>query len=376
MEIVWFKNDHEQRNDLLRFGFMRLHHLGNLRYIEYPQRRCTSFGFSEEVARHEHRHTSLILISDGSRRVRCLIDSEDSFFCMCPLVAEVDCYLCSGYNSDFFEKMQFIVPYSWQTEPEICFYRERAAELIRKWGTYFGRVRKFVPIAPNMWSKQPVPFLRQKALNLKYRLNSKISQKLYWQNAFLEYELRFSELQQMRTQPLLYDVVLLDTLWGWPRHRLNLHRKLKSISDRYRVHSRLNWSEPVPFDGSNANPLDSTQFPVETNAVGDYEAMLASSRLAVFATGFHWGWRSVMSLALMIGLPVYMDRPILEPWFSLNEFVMLWNSDGDWRDIEKHLAFVTESEWERIKRHNQARYDRVMSPERVAEYVISTALSQ
>jgi hypothetical protein len=376
MEVFWFKNNHEQRNDLLRFGFMRLHHRGDITYREYPYKHCTLFGFSETVSQHEHRHTSLILIRDGYRQVRCLIDSEDSFFSMCPLVAEVDCYLCAGYNSEFFEKKRLFTPYSWQTESETRYYRERADELIQRWGGHFGCVRRFIPIAPSMWSQQPVPFLKQKLRNIKFRMSSTVSQTLYWKNSLLEYEYRYSELLRLRNRPLLYDVVLLDTLWGWPRHRLNLHRKLKNISNHYQIHSRLNWTDPVPYDGSDINPVDPKEFPVETNAIGNYEEMLASSRLAVFATGFHWGWRSVMSLALMIGLPVYMDRSVLEPWFSINEFTILWNDDGDWRDLEAHLASVTESEWERIKKHNQARYDSVMRPERVAEYVLSTALNQ
>jgi hypothetical protein len=375
MEVIWFKNNHEQRNDLLRYGFMRIHHRGDIEYSEYPQTDCTKFGFSEEVARHEHRHTSLILIRDGVRQIRCLVDSEDSFFCMCPLVADVDCYFCAGYNSEIFERKKFIEPYSWQTDSDIRYYKEKADELIRKWGAYFGSVRKFVPIAPSMWSKRPIPPIKQKYRNIRYKIHSNCSQTLYWENAYLEYEVRYAELLQLRNQALLYDVVLLDTLWGWPRHRLNLHRKLKSISNRYRIHSRLNWSDPVPYDGSNIDPLDSMEFPIETKAIGDYETMLASSRLAVFATGFHWGWRSIMSLALMIGLPVYMDRPILEPWFSLDAFTILWNGDGDWSALEKNLASVTESEWGRIKKHNQAQYDTVMKPERVAEYVISTAMN-
>jgi hypothetical protein len=374
MEVIWFKNNHEQRNDLLRYGFMKLHHRGDIEYREYPQIFCSNFGFSEATARHEHRHTSIMTLRDGARRVRCLVDSEDSFFWMCPLIADVDCYLCAGYNSEFFGKKELFAPYPWQTELEVRYYRERANELIVNWGSYFGRVRKFIPIAPNMWSKNQVSLLQQKYRNIRYKLHSTLSQELYWQNAFVEFESRYLELLELRNRPLLYDVVLLDTLWGWPRHRLDLHRKLQNISNRYRIHSALNWKDPVPYDGSDLNPLNREEFPVQTNPIDDYEIMLASSRLAVLATGFHWGWRSIMSLALMIGLPVYMDRVVLEPWFDLNEFNILWNSDGSWCDTEKHLASVNESEWARIKKHNQSQYDNVMSPERVAEHVISTAL--
>ncbi len=374
MEVTWFANPHEQRNDLLRFGFMRLHRQRKLAYREYPLDACVRFGFSEAVARHEHRHTSVVLICDGGRQVRCLIDSEDSLFWMCPLIAEVDRYFCAGYSAEVFERKQPLTPYAWQTEPEVRFYLDRAHELIDKWGSYFGIVRKFVPIAPSMSRRQPVPFLTQKKRNLKFRAHSLWSDALSWDGRCLDYEDRYRELLGFRHRPLLYDVVLLDTLWGWPRHRLKLHRQLQSISDRYRIHSRLNWSEPVPFDGSAERPLDQVDFPIVTQPIGDYETMMASSRLAVLATGFHWGWRGIMAFALMVGLPVYMDRPVLEPWFGLDEFVMFWNDDGDWTDLECRLRDITDARWNEIKVHNQHRYDQVMSPERVAEYVIETAL--
>jgi hypothetical protein len=169
--------------------------------------------------------------------------------------------------------------------------------------------------------------------------------------------------------------VLLDTLWGWPRHRLALHRRLQSISGHYRVHSRLNWSEPVPYDGSAENPLNPADFPVATEPIDDYESMLAASRVAVLATGFHWGWRAIMAFALMVGLPVYMDRPLFEPWFSLDDFVMFWNTDGAWNDLEQHLDATTEPRWNEIRLHNQSQYDRAMDPERVANYVLMTALN-
>lgn len=38
--------------------------------------------------------------------------------------------------------------------------------------------------------------------------------------------------------------------------------------------------------------------PIEAN----YEQLLASSRLGVFATGFHYGWRTIVTFAWAVGL--------------------------------------------------------------------------
>jgi hypothetical protein len=101
--------------------------------------------------------------------------------------------------------------------------------------------------------------------------------------------------------------------------------------------------------------------------------MLASSRLAVFATGYHWGWRNIMTLALYWGLPIYMDQPLLEPYFNFSEFKVFYNDD-QWQSIERYLQEIDEPIWQRIKTHNQAVYDRYLLPEKVAQYVLDTVV--
>jgi hypothetical protein len=39
-----------------------------------------------------------------------------------------------------------------------------------------------------------------------------------------------------------------------------------------------------------------------------------------------------MSLALLIGLRIYKDKVVLEPWFNLNNFEIRWTKNGDWCD--------------------------------------------
>lgn len=102
--------------------------------------------------------------------------------------------------------------------------------------------------------------------------------------------------------------------------------------------------------------------------------MLASSRLAVFPSGFHWGWRNIMTLALMWRLPILTHRLFLEPWFSMDRFILHWNDDGDWLKLGDALDQVSDAEPVRIATHNQSAFDALLSPEKVAEYFLGAAL--
>jgi hypothetical protein len=372
-KVTWFRNRHEHRNDMLRFGMMRLHRAGEIDYRELPLARCVEFGFPPAVADHEHRHTSVLAVGDSRTALRCVVDSEDSFFFVSPIIDAADVYFCAGYNTDFFVNRSLSCGYDWQTPQEIGRYLERSAELIERFGDQFSIVRKFVPISPHMAPRRAPGFLARKARNLRHRAHRLVSDQLYTRSKFDDFEARYAELLALRDVPLRYDVVLSDTLWGWPRHRLALHRRLASAGRHYRIHAELRWSEPNDWDGSAACPMANTDFPVRTGAVVDYESMLAASRLAVFASGFHWGWRSVMTLALMVGLPVYADRPRLEPWFSLDEFEIFKNESDDWPELETHLESLDEAGRAEIKRRNQACFDRFMSPEAQARYLLSVA---
>ena len=80
LRVKWFKHSHEQRNYWLRFGLMRLHVLGQIHYEEWPLEACVAAGYDHAVATHTHRHTSVILVESKGQCVRCIVDSEDSFF--------------------------------------------------------------------------------------------------------------------------------------------------------------------------------------------------------------------------------------------------------------------------------------------------------
>ncbi len=376
INVKWFNNSHEHRNYWLRYGFMRLCRQGRLSYEEHPLAACVNSGFDAAVAAHEHRHTSVVSIEQGTQRVRCVVDSEDSFFYMSPLVRYADCYFCSGYNRRFFTQGTFIPPYAWQEPSEVEFYVRRARELVDDYGRHFGRVRPFVPICPDLNLKTSPGAAELKLRNAYDKFLRRVSSKTSWFFTFVDFERRHRKLLNLRKAPLRYDIVAQDTLWGWPRHRYSLHIQLRALAESGRtVHARLRWSDPVPMDGSDRRPVAAADFPFETGHVGDFESMLASSRLAVFATGFHWGWRSIMALALMWGLPVHADRLLLEPWFDMREFAMTWNDGPDWAGIRGALDAVTDEEHARIGERNRAAFDALLAPEKVAEYVLRTALA-
>ena len=294
---------------------------------------------------------------------------------MSHLIREVDAYFCAGYNADFFEKRRFLPPYGWLKPRDTAFYEQRARDLINAFADCFGRVRPFVPIGPSM-SQIPIGWLQQKYRNADHKVRLSLGAAPSWQFKYQDFEFRYQSLLAYRAAPLLYDVVLWDTLWGWPRHRYALHQRLGSLAGRYAIHARLDWSEPSIHDGSAGELLDRTPFPLTTGHINDYERMLASSRLAIFATGFHWGWRNIMMVALLFGLPVWTDRLLLEPWFDMSMFEIRWNDTEDWHGLEEHLNAITEDDWQRIRVHNQRAYDKVMAPEKVAQYFIATAIGR
>lgn len=375
MKVIWFRHADEHRNDLLRFGLMRLARKREIDYLELSLADCVAYGFPARVAQENPHHASVVAVQDGDRIVRCVVDSEDSFYWLSKHVADCDRFFCAGYNADFFKRRTFAGKLAWQRDDEVSFYKSRSAELIATYGRYFDNVRPFVPIGPSLGHSASRSFVRQKAANLRFRIGSRLTEGRYWTPDLEAYETRYAHLTEGRRAQLRHDVTLLDTLWGWPRHRVALHRKLadlgKSGAD---IHARLTWADPVPFDGSDEAPEDRVAFPMETGVVTDYEAMLASSRLGVFATGFHWGWRSIMSLAMMFGVPVLMDKPLLQPWFDLTALDVQFNHDDHWDIVGPTLASISDHEWRERKRRNAEAYDQLMSPEAVAKYFLRAAV--
>lgn len=365
-EIIWFQNNHEHRNHLLLHGVMKLHKAGQIRFVYKSGQELEKFVNSPKLRDHVHRHTSFFLFRNQGKQLRVLVDSEDSFAQFCPLIEEADIYFTAAYNTRFFKNKQFLEPYHWQTKEEVEVYEKGAEELIRQYGAHFDKARKFVPIGPNSGHPVQKTYLAKKIQNAKDKYHRHFTTQLYWEPQYEMFEARNNYLKSLRKTNLEYDIVLHDTLWGWPEHRYRLHQELKRLSGKYKIHSVLKW-----HDSGEANPLDKQEFPIISRPIeGNYEEMLASSRLAVFATGFHWGWRNIMTLAFYWGLPVLMDEPLFEPYFEMKEFQYFSHQTGEWKEIETILGQIDKTAWDSIKAHNQMIYDQFMLPEKVAKYVV------
>ena len=375
-KVYWFRHPHEHRNNLLRFGLMRLHYSGKIQYIEKSLQDMVNYGFGTQITEDPYLwHKSFLLVKRKGQSVRCMVDNEDSFVFVSELIKEVDVYFCAGYNSDLFEHKTFVNPYKWQDDIDLKWYRENLQNKIDKLGKEFYKIKKYIPIAPNLNVGNPPSAFRQKLANIEHRVRKAMDIGYNFSHDYTNFEKRYAQLLGLRNNELKHDIVLNDSLWGWPEHRINLHLKLQELKQKgYDIHSIIKWSEPMVFDGSIEKSIENKGFPLQTGGtIQNYEAMLSESRIAVFACGFHWGWRSILVFSLLTGIPVLTDRLLTEPYFDMSEFKIWQIEDHSWNSIEGYLKAISADDWNDIKRHNQKIYDKYMSPETVADYFIKTA---
>jgi hypothetical protein len=231
-----------------------------------------------------------------------------------------------------------------------------------------------VPIGPELESEAPLSPSRQRLHNLRYRIRKAFTRTIDWLPQYERFEKRWDKLHELRTLEPRYDVVLKDSLWGWPHHRMALYRKLAALSGTFEIRAELHYREPEAYElGDHLSP-DPANFPFKTGAgiTGDYEEMLAASRLGVFATGFHWGCRNIVTLAWFLGLPVYMDKPLFEAIYDFSDFKLFYNETDSWSQMEEHLKNLsTPAEKEKY----QAVFDRIASPEAAARHILSTVFN-
>jgi len=367
IKIVWFKNRHEQRLNWLKFGLMQLHKQNKVIFYEKNNDLIKHETVSDDIKNHVHRHSVIIKYINNDISKFILVDAEDSFFQISSLIKDVDLYFCCSYNSDFFVKKKTNFQLKWQEIDDVVFYKESSESLIKEFGDSFSKVKKLIPIPPSLdLIEEDKNLVFQKFKNLYNKVYRSIFNSNSWSEAYKMFDKRYNILLSYRTTPTEYDVVLLDSLWGWPKHRIVLHEQLQLLNNRFKILSELRYVK-----NDQTTQIDPSLFPVVTNPVGkDYELKLAASKLGVFATGFHFGWRNIVMVALMIGIPVYTDEIILEPHFDFNLFQYFTNH-GNFEDIESIIQSLNKDELTKIKKHNQEVFDTYMHPTAVAEYFIS-----
>ncbi len=377
IKIIWFRHAHENRNDWLRFGFMELNAKKKIKYLEQNLVDMLNYDFDPAILRcQDLRHKSFILLQDNNIRKKCLVDSEDSFVLFSELIIYADIYFCSGYNSDVFIHKKMPQFYSWQTENDLQWYKQTLADKIKKYGSHFFKVRKFIPIAPTLFKKTPINGIRRLYINFHDKIRKALSLSTNYADTHHMYLKRYQELLLLREHHLSYDITLNDTSWGWPKHRIKLHEVFRNLHVKgFRINSILKYGEPSICDNSNLIEIDSKIFPMKIGEVINYEEMLSSSKLGVFACGFHWGWRNILSLALFIGIPVVTDRLLTESYFNMDVFKIWEVEDQKWLIVEQLLNEINAEDWDSIKKSNQKNYDKYLNPETVANYFIKESIA-
>ena len=367
IKIIWFKNSHEQSLNWLKFGLMQLHYKKEIIFIEKDNDQLKIENVSDAIKNHKHRRTVILKVIKNGLTKFVFVDAEDSFFHLNYLIKDVDLYFISSYNTDFFiyKKTDYLL--SWHHQEDVNEYKETATDLIAKYGSEFYKVKKLFPIGPGLdLQLTKLGWIQSKLKNLQFKIHKYLFGSNNWEEAYKLFEKRYSILLSYRNEPLVYDVVALDTLWGWPEHRIELHNQLKQLSSQFNILSELRFN-----DNKHTKHIDSSEFPIVSKPInGNYEQKLVSSRLGVFASGFHFGWRNIVMVALMAGIPIYSDEIILEPYFDWNLFKIFYNK-GRFEDLSNYLNSISEEEWQNIKKHNQEIFDEYMHPLKAAEYFIA-----
>jgi len=88
---------------------------------------------------------------------------------------------------------------------------------------------------------------RRRLANLRHKLQLRLQGTVDWLPQFQHFTARWVQIQALRTLEFQLDVALLVSLWGWPRHRIALHRQLAAIAEQsYAIRSRLDYLKPEP----------------------------------------------------------------------------------------------------------------------------------
>ena len=377
LRLVWFSNHHDHSLHYLKFGLMQLARQGQLRFEDRPVLAAEGWLPADLRQRHYRR---LVLVGVEWKRQRRLIavDGEDSPFQLSELVERVDRYYTCTYCPHLYEQRQFHFALPWQNEAEINHYRQRFEALVARYGHCFSRIRPWAPIGPNL---ETPPLQRswshQRLANLRHKLQLRLTGTVDWAPQFTRFTKRWSQIHAMRTLEPQLDVALLDSLWGWPRHRIALHHRLAALSAQgYAIRSCLSYRQPEPYELGDAPAPQPDHFPMQVgNAIdGNYEQLLAASRLGIFATGFHYGWRNIVTLAWALGLQTLQDPFTYRFLFDPAPFHLPLGPDG-WNSLARHLDQArSESPAERSMRWNH--FDQVASPERVAVAVVDQLTSE
>ena len=376
LNVIWFGNDHDHFVHYFKYGLMKLARDGEIHFREIPNDQAGDL-LPPQIRDHRHRRTAAVRIDDGTQSRILILDGEDSIFQLSPLIQWCDLYFSCTYRRKFFEWEPFDLELPWQTEGEISHYRNLYYKLQNDYRDHLHKARPLMPMGPAMeWTKQP-DFIRRKAWGARHKFSKLFAPWIDWGIQCARFEKRWEHLHQLRELEPVHDVVLKDSLWGWPRHRLALHRKLADLSDRYDIRSELHYRSAQPYELGGHLAPNPDDFPMISGGgvQGDYEEAIARSRLGVFATGFHYGCRNIVTLAWFLGLPTLSDPFSFESIYDFSEVGVEIHRSGSWEEIPEALETARcENKQIRIKR--QQRFDEIADPIRGARWILNKSMDK
>lgn len=373
--VTWYRNSHEQSVQLHKFGLMQLAAAGRIHLRELP---VTAAGdeLPPELVAHPWRRLALIAVDHGGERMLAAIDGEDAPFQLSEVLRHVDRYFTCTYAPCFYEERRFGFALPWQTAAELRPYEEWQERVTTRLGDLFHRVRPTAPIGPALPDIRDRSWLSMRLGHLRTKVRRRFTTSIDWRPQLAAFEARWRQLQQWRRLSPEADVVLRDSLWGWPRHRIALHRDLARLAaDGWSVRAELHHRHAEPYELGDQPAPDPAAFPlVVGGGVGPtYETALAASRVGVFATGFHYGWRNIVTLAWAIGLPVLCD-PFAYRFPFDHRPLVTWTG-GDWSDLEARLRPLVSPDPAARQRRLQ-HFDAVCSPLAVGQQLLDDCLGR
>ncbi|MCP9849776.1 hypothetical protein [Cyanobium sp. Morenito 9A2] len=375
--LVWFANSHEHSLHYLKFGLMQMARQGEI-CLEERNTATAHDWLPQDLRQRSYRRIVLLGVQWGGQRRLVAVDGEDSPFQLSDLIERVDRYYTCTYCPFLFQEQQFRIALPWQSDAEIRPYRQRFGSLVNRYGDQFHKVRPWAPIGPDLECSQPQRSWSERKLgNLRHKLQLRWCGTLDWQPQLERFSARWEHIKALRTEAPTVDVVLLDSLWGWPRHRIALHSQLANLAAQgYGIRSQLNHREPEADELGDAPAPDPADFPMQVGEpIGEnYEQLLAQSRLGAFATGFHYGWRSIVTLAWALGLKTLQDPFTYTFLYDPAPFQQRLGPEG-WQGLSAALDGARMEDCTERKRRWE-HFDHVAAPERLAAIIVETTLKE
>lgn len=382
LRIVWL--DKEDRSVLYaKFALMELAHTGAIEFIRVHPKAFDENILPQRVRASLSPAQAFFVAYQGDQQCKVVLDTSESFFYISSAIQDVDLYFCSSYSREIHEEHRFLTPYSWQERYDLAGYRQHFERVEAEYGAHFRKLKRFIPF-PVVMNVPARRFGKAKQAAILFWLagrfvRSRLPHKRFGvlDPEYRLFKIRYNQLLGYRSHQLAYDVTVRESLWAWPWHRVLLYKALEQLPEKniFTSLSSAQADKPKPW-WQRAIPEGEYEYVrgllnKKQTFPESYETMITSSRLALFPTGKHWGWRAITFLSLIVGGPMLMDRPLFEPYCPLDEFKLFY-TDREWADLRSFFDRVTDEQWREIRQHNQAAFDRYLAPLPVGKYIYRT----